>query len=80
MTDRYDDSEIPDLTEIGGHWDAHEPTHHNGDFVFPGRRVAVLPGRTWPSIPEHCAAERGDTEWILDGKVLLCLGCGMDAT
>lgn len=80
MTERYDDSGIPDLSEIGGYWDTREPTHHNFDFVFPGRRVAVLPGRTWPNIPEECTAGPYDTEWILGGRVLLCLGCGLDAT
>lgn len=80
MPERYDRSDIPDLSTIGGHWDPREPAHHQGEFIAPGRLVAVLPQRSWPSTPEQCTAGNRDTEWILDDQVLLCTGCGIDAT
>ncbi|BBX82166.1 hypothetical protein [Mycolicibacterium aubagnense] len=80
MSERYDDSQIPDLSEIGGHWDPRQPAHHQGAYVVPGRRVARIPGRQWPHTPEECSAGHTDTEWILDGQVLLCTGCGIDGT
>lgn len=80
----YDDSEIPDLSEIGGHWDNRIVLwHHDGldrGPVCPGRRIARLPDREWPNDPEKCTAGPTDTTWILDGRVLLCNGCGIDGT
>lgn len=80
MPEYYDRTEIPDLSEIGGHWEPREPRDHNGDYIAPGRLVAMLPGRTWPNTPEQCTAGHRDTEWVHDGQVLLCTGCGIDAT
>ena len=77
---RYESDDIPDLSEIGGHWGAREPEYHHHNRIAPGRRIARLPGRQWPFIPEECEAGLFDTEWILDGRVLLCLGCGIDGT
>lgn len=79
---KYESDEIPDLTEVGGHWDDRPVKWHGtaGDFVCPGRRIARLPARDWPHEPEECTAGMFDTEWILDGQVLLCVGCGIDAT
>lgn len=72
--------DIPDLSEVGGHWDPRDPEHHHEEYIAPGRLVAILPGRPWPNTPEECQAGMFDTEWILDGRVLLCLGCGIDGT
>ena len=56
-----------------------DPDKGTGEFVAPGRRVVNLPGRTWASIPGECTAD-SDTEWLVDGKVLVCTGCGLDCT
>lgn len=80
MSQRYERNDIPDLSAIGGHWDPREPQHHGGDYVVPGRLIAVLPGRRWANTPEQCDAGPTDTEWIHDGQVLVCTGCGIDAT
>lgn len=74
------ESGIPDLSEVGGHWDERPVAWHSGAPVCPGRRIARIPGRDWPSEPEGCTAEPTDTTWILDGRVLLCNGCGIDGT
>ncbi|MFA5709358.1 hypothetical protein [Mycolicibacterium sp.] len=76
----YDRSSIPDLSEIGGYWDPNPPGHHGGAYVAPGRLVARIPGRQWPHTPEQCTAGATDSEWVLDGRVLLCTGCGIDGT
>ena len=84
MTHRYEANDIPDLSEIGGHWDdRHVEWHGTGldrEHVAPDRRIARIPGRDWPNEPENCTAGITDTTWILDGKVLLCNGCGIDGT
>lgn len=82
MTRTYDRSEVPDLSEIGGHWDPRQPEYHQtpGGFVSPSRLVARIPGRDWPSSPEECTAGLRDAEWILGGRVLICTGCGLDGT
>ena len=82
-TAQYDSTDIPDLSEIGGRWDNRRIVEwHSSDKnpVARGRRIARLPGYYWPYDPEDCTAEVHDTIWILDGKVLLCTGCGIDAT
>jgi hypothetical protein len=49
-------------------------------FVAPGRRVIDLPGWTWRAArPEECENGTWDGKWI-EGKVLLCTGCGLDCT
>lgn len=73
-------SEYADLSTIGGIWDPFPPRHHNGDYIAPGRLVAYFPDRPWPYTPETCEAGHLDTTWYLDGHVLLCNGCGVDAT
>ncbi len=83
---QYESDEIPDLSEIGGHWDPREVRVHGSvevglpGWVAPGRRIARIPGRQWPNEPEECRDDTGKGEWILDGRVLLCRGCGLDAT
>ena len=79
---KYENEDIPDLSEIGGHWDPRPVEYHGPgrEFVCPGRRIARLPDREWPHEPEDCTAGLTDTTWILDGQVLLCNGCGMDGT
>jgi hypothetical protein len=81
---KYKNDEIPDLSEIGGHWDARIVEWHGRGvertFVASGRRIARIPGYDWPAEPEACTAGLTDTMWILDGRVLLCTGCGVDGT
>lgn len=81
----YENDDIPDLSEIGGHWDERPVRWHGSEqtgreAVCPGRRIARLPDREWPHEPEECTSKMGDTTWILDGRVLLCNGCGIDGT
>jgi hypothetical protein len=54
--------------------------HHHGDFVYPGRRVV---NGVWPYLtPEACRDEQPGGIWIgtAEHEVLICLGCGLDAT
>lgn len=76
----YESDDIPDLSEIGGYWDDRPVKHHHGAFVYPGRRIARIPGFEYDFEPEECQAGMTDTIWILDGRVLLCQGCGLDGT
>ncbi|MCV7174761.1 hypothetical protein [Mycolicibacterium sphagni] len=68
------------FAEIGGRWDDRRVEYHSPDqeFVYPGRKVAVIPGVVHPYTPEGCTAE--ENMWILDGRLLLCTGCGLDGT
>ncbi|SKT53585.1 Uncharacterised protein [Mycobacteroides abscessus subsp. massiliense] len=77
---KYED-DLP-LAEAGGSWDARIPEYHQPErgYIAPGRRVAHLPGFEWPNTPEECTAAYLDTVWVLDGRLLLCRGCGLDAT
>lgn len=89
MTMRY---EPPDLTGTAITWGDEEPAFHGvGDLrevVYPGRRVAIVPGRIWPCTPETCdmpeyhpgVPDRLRTEWLAGGRLLVCLGCGLDST
>lgn len=60
------------------------PAHHGPDpvygYVAPGRVVVEVAGREWPSMPEACVAGDMDTEWVAEGAVLVCVGCGLDVT
>jgi hypothetical protein len=76
MTTAY---EPPDLTGTQITW-GDGARSHAGYYVYPGRRVALIPGRTWPNAPEECVAEVAETEWLAGGRLLVCLGCGLDAT
>lgn len=82
MTDTRDDPLDLLLTAAGGSWDPRMPEHHGSDheYIAPGRRVAHLPGFSWPSTPENCTAGHLDTVWVLDEQLLLCTGCGLDGT
>ncbi|MFI0796595.1 hypothetical protein ACH4OY_28505 [Micromonospora rubida] len=59
------------------------PVMHHGShaqaWVYPGR--PVIEGN-WPAaIPEHCTATDDElAEWIADGTLLVCTGCGLDCT
>lgn len=75
----------PDLTGTAITWADEEPAFHGADemdrtVVYPGRRVAIIPGRIWPSTPEECTAGQGETEWLAGERLLVCLGCGLDST
>lgn len=67
---RYDENYIPEF---------HGP---NQDYIYPGRRVVIIPGRLWPDVPEECevADDPGEVEWLAGGRLLVCLGCGLDCT
>jgi hypothetical protein len=79
--------EPPDLTGTAITW-GDAPDRHGSELVYPGRRVAVIPGRIWPSAPEECPngvfrmsrPVDPQTEWLAGGKLLVCRGCGLDAT
>lgn len=67
---------IPDSANWG-----HEPAHHCGSFVSPGRAVLLLPGHHWPHEPETCPIpDSSPRQWHLDNTVLTCPGCGLDET
>lgn len=84
VTQQYESDNIPDLSEIGGYWNNRPVFLHgsgmNRTGVCLGRRIAHIPDYNWPSEPETCTAGSTDTLWILDGRVLLCTGCGIDGT
>lgn len=69
---------LNDLSAIGGHWGERQPLHHHGDGIVTGRKVAHIQGITWDYEPENCEATKN--QWILDGTVLICTGCGLDGT
>jgi hypothetical protein len=52
--------------------------HHNPY----NRPVVAVEGRTYPFTPDTCelADEPNHTEWIKDGTILICIGCGIDGT
>ncbi|EIU24785.1 hypothetical protein MA5S0921_2726 [Mycobacteroides abscessus 5S-0921] len=82
MSDTRNDPLDLRLAAAGGSWDPRLPEHHgpDQDYIAPGRRVAHLPGFSWPNTPEKCIAGHLDTVWVLDGQLLLCTGCGLDGT
>ena len=75
-----------------------QPVHFHGpdrEYVYPDRRVILVPGRTWPAErPEVCTEDSPTGVWFdrhghqvdsvesaLDaGVFLLCSGCGLDCT
>lgn len=70
-----------DLVEAGWHWRPTSPAYHGpaAGYVYPGRRVLDIPGRSWPaSTPEECTST-DPGEWITP-DVLACTGCGLDCT
>ena len=71
---------LPGLSEIGWYWDPDAPAWHGGEAVRGGRRVARIPGHAWRFIPTCCSATPNATVSILDGRVVVCAGCGLDAT
>lgn len=82
--ERYDVSGLPLLPE-GWTW-GHQPEWHGGspgahfEHVAPGRAVLDIPGRSWPWLPEECEDATGQGQWLLDGQILVCRGCGLDST
>jgi len=77
----YDPPELPD----GVTWRDAAVGYHTpgGGFVYDGRRVVEIPGRTWPAArPEECSVEPWieQGEWLFDGTLLVCPGCGLDCT
>lgn len=75
-------TELPELP-AGARW-GHAPSHHGTNpadsYVYPGRRVLLLDGHTWPHQPETCTDTSHTGTWKLDGLVLVCTGCGLDCT
>ncbi|MFE2998002.1 hypothetical protein ACFXG4_23695 [Nocardia sp. NPDC059246] len=70
--------ELPDLSPIGGHWTI-ATVHADHTFTHDTLRgLAHLPGVEWEFQPENCPIPWGD--WYLDHTLLLCSGCGIDAT
>lgn len=72
---RYTPAAIPGITyrdqtvEYHGYWE------HG--YVSPGRPVV---DGTWPeNQPETCNDDY-PTEWIANGQILICTGCGLDCT
>jgi hypothetical protein len=70
----------PDLTGTGLSY-RQEPVAYHGEefeFVFPGRGVLIVPGRTWPARrPEECTS----TELFEQiAGLLVGPGCGLDGT
>ena len=49
------------------------------EWVGGDRRVVNPDERTFPHTVESCCGDHG-TEWLFDGKVLICKGCGLDST
>lgn len=70
----------PDVTGWGYAWSLSSPTAHAGAFVWPGRRVLQIPGHVWPHHPSICPMGDLNTQWLCDGTVLVCAGCGLDGT
>ena len=70
----------PDLSPIGGTWGKRQPEYHRDPMnrIALGRRIAHIQGIEWPYQPEDCQVDKN--EWILDGQVLICTGCGINGT
>ncbi|NYH77161.1 hypothetical protein FHR84_000475 [Actinopolyspora biskrensis] len=78
-THYYERPPLPD----NAHW-GHAPSHHAGEYVYPGRAVLMLPGRPWAESPERCTnADPLANDWYgYDGEatILVCRRCGLDVT
>lgn len=77
------DYEIGKILEGASVRDQSIAYHLEGELhaeVYPWRRVIDIPGQTWPAArPEECQNNRNiKARWC--GRVLLCLGCGLDLT
>lgn len=71
--------EAPALDDQPAEW-GERPTSHGGGYVYPGRAVLILAGRTWEYRPEDCPRMEETGEWVLEGRVLVCPACGLDCT
>jgi hypothetical protein len=69
-----------DVSSRGYTWSTSSPTDHAGAFVWPGRRVLQIRGHVWPYPPSTCPMGDFDTQWLCEGTVLVCSGCGLDCT
>jgi hypothetical protein len=69
----------PELPE-GYMWVPTGSEWHDDQPIHPDRAVLHIPGRVWLNTPDECTDDSGDGEWVLDGAVLVCPGCGLDCT
>ncbi|MFA7264929.1 MAG: hypothetical protein WC054_01340 [Candidatus Nanopelagicales bacterium] len=72
-----------DLTSFNDASWGDAPAYHSPwrQFVYPGRRVLVMQGVTWPRTPEECpGADEFGTQWLFEDTILVCRGCGLDST
>lgn len=73
----YEPPEVP-----GAQWNDFQARYHGCRFEV---REAIFPGRlslvgNWPHYnPEDCCTEH-PSEWMYDGRLLICTGCGLDCT
>ena len=67
---------------VGAGWSWRPTPAYHGfsrGYVYPGRQILDVPGRTWPAgRPEDCTST-DPGEWVCD-DVLVCTGCGLDCT
>ncbi|MCV7247554.1 hypothetical protein H7J07_04690 [Mycobacterium koreense] len=70
---------LEDVTYADIDW-GRTPTTHHGVTLSGVRRIAQIAGVSWPHEPETCGAGPLETVWVCGGQVLLCRGCGLDAT
>lgn len=77
---------LADMQAIGasfrpGTHQFHHPLHSGHSRpVVPWRRVISIPGITWLDEPETCLSWWATPQWLLDGQILICPGCGLDCT
>ena len=64
--------DIPDQYVRAGMGVGHWPNH--------GRSVPLFVDRKFPHTPETCLVDIAETEWVNNGKILICCGCGLDVT
>lgn len=51
-----------------------------GHFREHDRQVIDVPGRVFPYTLETCLVDMYAGEWLPDGSMLFCTGCGLDCT